>query len=264
MNRKHRLFSTKQLKFQFSSILALSFVLAFGGEGLTALVSQTIIGGLYYPFFKIESYVEKLQTSSAEIDQLRLSVVEASIALSMLEEAGRENERLRSVLGFELSPGYSLLPAKVISVRSGRLPISAIINRGASDSILVDQPVINQQGLIGRIESVAEDFAVVQLLTDPVNRVAARVADSREMGIVRYDVTDGLLLDNFPIQGSARVGDIIVSSGLGGVYAPGLTVGTVTEIVRPEDEPFCIIKMTPAANFHSIEELFVLRTADID
>jgi len=262
MNRKYGLFSGKRLQLHFSSIIVLSLGLFFGGEPAQRAISQVIIGGFYYPFFKLESYVGEMRAAAAENADLRQSLVEASAALSLLQETSRENQRLRSALGFELSPGYVLLPAKVISIRGETLPVSAIINRGSEDSIMVDQTVINREGLVGRIESVTDDFAVVQLLTDPVNRVAARVADSREMGIVKFDAVEGMTLENFPIQGVVKEGDLIVSSGLGGVYAPGLTVGMVKRVERPNNEPFCVVKLVPAANFSSIEELFVLRTAE--
>ena len=99
----------------------------------------------------------------------------------------------------------------------------------------------------------------MQLLTDPANRVAARIAETREMGIVKYKTNEGLILDNFPVQGKIHEGDLIVSSGLGGVYVAGLTVGTVLEIIRSDDAQFCKIILDPAANFGSLEELFILR-----
>jgi rod shape-determining protein MreC len=98
----------------------------------------------------------------------------------------------------------------------------------------------------------------VQLLTDPANRVAARVAESREMGIVHFRLSEGMILDNFPIQGVASPGDLILTSGLGGVYPSGLLVGTVTSIERPQDAVFCNVRVEPSANFNSLEELFVL------
>ncbi len=80
------------------------------------------------------------------------------------------------------------------------------------------------------------------------------------MGIVKYKMSGGMILDNFPLHGSIVVGDTVISSGLGGVYPSGLIVGYVTEVERDETEPFCHVKLTPAVNFHSVEEVFVLMT----
>ena len=79
------------------------------------------------------------------------------------------------------------------------------------------------------------------------------------MGIIRYNTKDGMRLDNFPIQGTIHIGDQVISSGLGGVYPNGLTVGTITEIIKEELDPFYTITIEPAVNFYSLEEVFILR-----
>lgn len=239
-------------------ITALSIVLISGLFGVERFVSRIIVTSLYEPFFYVKNAANDLTTAAAERDNLQLSLVEASMKLSLQEEAFRENMRLRSILGFEPPASYHIIPAKVISVSGVDLPVAAIINRGSRDSIKVDQSVINQDGLVGRVIAVTESQATVQLLTDPLNRVAARVSSSREMGIVKYRTNRGLILDNFPVQGSVVVGDTILTSGLGGVYAPGLYIGTVTTVERPEREPLCNVDLKTGTNFRSIEELFVL------
>jgi rod shape-determining protein MreC len=211
------------------------------------------------PFALVQSTIVDLAQVSRENERLQLALREATLLLTRLQEIDRENERLRGILNFDPPPDYVLVQAKVVSVSGAAAPVSAVINRGTRDSVEVNMPIINQQGLIGRVVSVFDNVATVQLLTDPTHRVAARVAESRGMGIVRYSSTDGMLLDNYPIQDSIRVGDQILSSGLGGIYPPGLVVGTVAAVGRPEEAPFCDVTVDPAANFNTLEELFVMR-----
>ena len=246
----------------FGAIVVLSLALIFWPQQAEQVVGRAVIGGLYYPFFKIRSGAELLASQAEQNRELRASLQDASLRLSMYEEVLLENGRLRSALGFEPPTGYRLMPAEVVSVSGYRLPLAAIINRGANDSVYLNQPIINQQGLIGRVASIVPRFATVQLLTDPANRVAGRVKDSREMGIVRHSTGGGMILDNFPTNGSIAAGDTIVSSGLGGVYPPGLRVAVVTSVEREEHEPFARVKLDPVANFHSVEELFLLRPDD--
>ncbi|MCK4632722.1 MAG: rod shape-determining protein MreC [candidate division Zixibacteria bacterium] len=240
--------------------VVLAVLLIAGTFNLHNLVSQAIVSATYQPFFIIKTSVSELFRSADERDELRQALVDASVRLSMLEEAARESERLRSVLGFEPAVGFQIVPARVVAVYGYELPVSAVINRGENDSVAVDQSIINRDGLVGRVVSVTPDFATIQLLTDPQNRVAARIDESREMGIVRYQTGEGMVLDNFPVQGNIKIGDGILSSGLGGVYPAGLRVGTVEGVERPEKQPFCRITLSPAVNFHNIEELFVLRS----
>lgn len=261
MNQITNLFPKDWRNLHFILLVFFSLLLIIGGSTISSPVSRGILNSLYFPFFEVKNLMVRVGTVATENDLLRQDLVEVTTKVAILEEAARENERLRSILGFDPPAGYSLLPAKVISVSyEGPLPVSAVINRGAQDFVAIDQPVVNQQGLIGRIREIMNDVSVVQLLTDPSNRVAARIAESREMGIVKYQATEGLILDNFPIQGTIHEGDVIVSSGLGGVYVSGLLVGSVEEVKRLADEPFCEVRLSPAANFNSVEELFVLRT----
>jgi len=253
------LFSGHWRTINLGSILGLSLALIMGGPSVTSVVSGVIVSSWYYPFAKVKNSVVDLNNAHRDNERLHAALVEASLRLTRLEEAERENARLRGILGFEPPAGYSLLQARVIAVSGPDLPVAAEINRGARDLVEISQPLINEFGLIGRVTSVFANVATVQLLTDPAHRVAVRVASSRDMGIVRFRTFEGLMLDNLPIQGVIAVGDTVVTSGLGGIYPPGLIVGFVEEVVRPEEEPFCRVRLRPAANFSSIEELFILR-----
>ncbi len=239
--------------------LSICTILILDFFGINQYVSQGGLASFHAPFSKIKHTIEELSDVAIHNVELRQSLVEASLRLEELEEMKRENIRLRSVLGFDPPPGYSLLPARMMSITGEKNGISAVVNRGTNDSVAINQSVINQRGLIGRVMSVTSDYATIQLLTDPKNRVAVRVASSREMGIVRYSLSSGLIVENFQVQGRIVVGDLLLSSGLGGIYPGGLAVGTVTSVERPKEEPFCNIKLLPAADFSSLEELFILR-----
>lgn len=239
-------------------VIILTAVLVIGPPIVRSLVNEAVLGLFYAPFARVKNTVTELQAVASENDRLRRLLVETSLVISMNEEASRENFRLRSILGFDPPPDYVLMPAEVLSISGDLVPFVAVINRGEIDSVKIDQPVINQHGLIGRISGVTRDFATVQLLTDPSNRVASRLARSREMGIIKFQGS-AMILDNFPIQGSIEPGDTVLSSGLGGIYPAGLRVGTVLDVKRPDLEPFCKVHIEPFVNFHSLDELFVLR-----
>lgn len=242
----------------FSLAIVISLSLVWWESTFTAVASEIVQETFYSPFFKIRNGVEQLAGVARENQQLRQELTSMAIQLSNCEEVAREGVRLRDVLGFKQPSGYRLLPARVISVSGEGLARSALINRGVADSVFINQTVINQDGLIGRIWKLMPNHAEVQLLTAPQNRVAARVASGREMGIVRYLPRDGLVLADFPNQGKIEVGDTIITSGLGGVYPPGLKIGTVIAVERPPNLPNCDVQLQLAANLGSMEELFIL------
>lgn len=243
-------------------VVLLSLILVFAGSSVVRLVSDTILDVFYVPFHTLRLYVEELSYVNDRNQSLAAELAETALELSFHREFARENERLRQILGFEQPAGYRLLQAKVVSIAGSSVPMSAVINCGLEDSVMVNMPVINRFGLVGRVETTMLDHAEVQLLTDPRNRVAVRVASSREMGIVRNLPSEGMLLTAFPNQGVVTEGDTVVSSGLGGIYPPGLQVGVVFQIHRPENQPDAIVHLQPAVNFRSIEQLFVLIPED--
>src|SRR5512140_1459624 len=98
--------------------------------GANLILSEVALNTIYYPFIRVRTFVADLMHVHQENQRLREALVDASIKVTLLEEAGRENIRLRSILGFEPPSGYTLLPAKVQTVSGTRLPISAVINRG--------------------------------------------------------------------------------------------------------------------------------------
>jgi len=257
-NRKSGLSYKSWRTVQFATVLVFILALILNLPAVNSFVGGAIITSAYTPFEKIRTAVISVAAESDTIRILHESLAGMSDRLAALEEAERENVRLRSVLGFEEPWGYHLLPARVIAVTGEQAPVSAIINRGFKDSLLVNQPVINQIGLVGRIQEVMPGYAKVQLLTDPLNRVAARVASSREMGIIRYLPSEGMILDDFPNQGDIAVGDTVLSSGLGGIYPPGLKIGVVSQVRRPENRPYSRINLQPVVNFRTLEELFIL------
>jgi rod shape-determining protein MreC len=241
-------------------VATISVLLILHVANLSGLFSQAIIGSVYYPFFKIRAAVVDFANVRGENQRLTKSLVEASLKLSEVEEIRRENDRLHDIVEFQPPTGYTLIPARVIAVSGVKLPVGAVINRGSLDGVKFNQPIINQYGLIGRVERVEGHEAAIQLLSDPANRVAVRVSQSREMGIVKYDPSRGFMMDNFPTAGTIAEGDTVVSSGLGGVYPAGLMVGRVVIIERPVDIPFCHVVIEPMVNFNSLEEVFVLKT----
>ena len=245
--------------FHLIIICLLVLTLVAGNSTVFDKTREYIIIVFHDPFSWLQNTVDDLIRVTDDNKRLRQSLQETSLKLNRYKEIERENECLHGTLNNKLPLGYDLFQGRVLSVSRTVGIVSAVINLGARDSIQVNMPVVNQYGLIGRVDDVFESKSVVQLLTDPTHRVAARVATSREMGIVKYHNREGMLLDNFPIQGKIEVGDQILSSGLGGIYPAGLVIGSVSSVERPEEETFCRVVISPAVNFNSIKVLFVLR-----
>jgi len=194
---------------------------------------------------------ERLETLEAQNDELRALVAE-------LEEARQENERLRALVDFAEERKLAKLGARVI-----RRPIDSwegvvVIDRGSTDGVEPGMPVIAAQGLVGQVAEVSARSATVRLLTDSQAGVAAMVQSTRALGVVRGSIGGTLSLDFVDRSLLPQVGDVVLTSGLGGVYPKGIVVGDVVSVDDRRGELYPRIVITSRVPVERLEEVFVL------
>ncbi len=246
------------------TVIAVTIALAIlvSGPTVSNLIGNSLTTIFYFPFFKLRDAVDRMSQAAADNEALRASVAELSTRLQLYNEILEENRRLRALLGFVPPEEFIIVPAEIIGVYGSGIPNTVMINLGIGDSIKVNETVINQNGVAGRVARVLPEYSVVYLLTEPRCRVAARVKRSREQGIIRYSLERGMYLDNLPRQGDVAVGDTITTSGLGGIFPEGLVIGIVEDVQLPEREFFYDISVRPMVKFNGLDELYVLRRGD--
>lgn len=210
------------------------------------------------PFIEIDKYLLKIDATFEINRHLNRKLDSLSVLTSSLIEHKYENERLRTMLGFDLNLPYYLVPAEVLAVSpSGRFK-SILIDAGRERRVDINMPVISPSGIIGKTVAVDSKASTVQLLLDPNCKVAARVQKSRASGIVSYLGGAYLSLTNVPADQQVSTGDTVISSGLGGIFPRGLFIGTVVKSERREGELFLEILIAPGADFSILEEVFVI------
>ena len=185
--------------------------------------------------------------------------VQLALENMRLRESAEETLRLRQALQFrERSQIGELTPAEVI----GRDPDQGlgvlIINGGRDLGLHEDWPVVTTEGLVGHLQQVDAHSAVVRLILDA--RVAALIHGSRAQGIVSPVRGNLFELGYVDASKSVAEGDRVVSSGMGGRYPKGITIGYVTQVSRREDNPlFKQILLESGVDFRGLEEVFILR-----
>lgn len=210
------------------------------------------------PFVELKLSLSDIYRVREKNHRLEEALMQALVQVNALKQHKEENERLRAQLGYEPPPDRRLIPLEALSIEYNGVPIAINVNKGIVHGLAINQPILNRLGLIGRVEEVSLRYARIQLLTDPGCRVAGRIAESRERGIVRYAPGRGLILDNFPVDGQLKRGDLVISSGEGELFPEGLPVGVVESVKRDETELFAEIGLKPAVNFNAIDELYAL------
>ncbi|HUI45569.1 MAG TPA: rod shape-determining protein MreC [Nitrospirota bacterium] len=205
------------------------------------------IGREYIFLVNTEQENQQLQE---EIGRLRIKNGETSELLL-------ENNRLREMLNFKKLQPPSTIAVQVIGKELSPASSTVTINKGSNDQIQKDMAVITADGVVGRVETVLPGTSKVFLLTDPGSTVAVMVQRNREEGLLEGKLVN-CALKYVSYYADIQEGDLVVTSGLDGIYPKGLAVGTVAKVVKREAEVFQTVVVKPAVQFSRLEEALVL------
>ncbi|HXY53855.1 MAG TPA: rod shape-determining protein MreC [Nitrospirota bacterium] len=213
------------------------------------------------PFRFAESVVNGyffLVRTERENGRLKQEVEELKLETSITDELLIENERLRDLLGFKKQHPPESIMAQVIAKESSPSSRTVTINKGADDGVEKDMAVITPAGVVGRVQTVLSGTAKVILLTDPGSTLAVRVQRNREEGLLEGKIST-CALKYVSYYADIQEGDLLITSGLDGIYPKGLPVATVTKVTKHEASAFQTVLAKPAVGFSRLEEALVLR-----
>lgn len=196
-----------------------------------------------------------------EQEELKKEVTDLKEEVNALKEAQLENARLRKLLVMKESMEleWQMVSAKVIARDTGNWYHSIIINRGMTDGLEKDMVVINYDGLVGRIISLTKNTAEVLLLLDREGAVGCLVQLSRTPGVVEGQGSEELLrMIHSPHDADIKENQIVLTSGLGGVFPAGLRIGYITEIKVEANGLMKQAEIKPFVDFDRLEEVLVL------
>lgn len=175
------------------------------------------------------------------------------------EEVLSENNRLKTLLDFKKKLSYVTVACRVIGRDPSNWANTIIVDKGIRDGIKIDSPVLYVDGLVGRVIELGESISKVILITDFNSRVVALVERTRQVGVV-YGMNKNICkLKYIPLDSDIKVGDKIVSSGLGGVYPKGLLVGEVISVGKESDRLSLYAIVRPSQYLDKLEEVFVIK-----
>ena len=245
----------------------LSLFLLLSGDAAQLGVARAVEGVLLQPLFRFFGLLRGGVTAFGSRHELAQRLAELEKESDLFVERGLENMRLRRLLGFASESGFDLVPGEVLRYDAGRLgeTISVSVPPGHA---AVGQVVVSPDGLVGRVAAVHGGLADVILIRSPSNPVSARVQRSRVVGTLRWDPShpSRFNLLHVPAHADCEVGDVIVSSGLGGAYPAGLRIGTAASVERDWTGLMKDVRVESAVDFSRLEEVFLLRPrlGDID
>ncbi len=224
-------------------VAGLGYLLSLGVGGtrkLQSSVYQYIApflssgAGLQKQITSVRSNLKSLDDLQAENSSLRVENRSLKATNQALRDVEHEVNRLRHALNYRERAIFKLVPAEVITRDSSTWWRTVTVNRGKQDGIDSDMPVVTDEGLVGKTTTVSANITIVLLVSDENCRVAANVEGTREQGIVTGErVTGGvaplLNLNFLSKQANLQPGQKAYTSGVGGVFPPGLLIGAVKE-----------------------------------
>ncbi|MDT7809421.1 MAG: rod shape-determining protein MreC [Acidobacteriota bacterium] len=233
---------------------------AWAQSALSPVQSATTgVGGVGVGFFR---GLADMRNAQAENEGLRHRLADAENELREARQARDENERLKRLLDFTKDVSYQTIPARVIARDPSIWFNSLIINRGSTSGVDLDMPVVTPEGIVGRVVGVGPVSAQVMLITDErsaAGAIVGQLGQSNAIGSVRGYGKNGLLEMRY-VSGleTVNVGDYVVTTGQDRIYPPGLSVGTVVEVVPGSATTPHNIRVKPGARLDSIQEVAVL------
>lgn len=176
-----------------------------------------------------------------------------------MRELRLENARLRELIGFREKSKLNLVAAKVIGKKKRGFINDIMLNVGTIDSVSKNMPIVVSDGLVGKLHQVGKNKSFAQLLLDQNFRVSIITQRSRVKGIIAWKGGSYCVMNEVPKRSDVKVGDLIVTSGFGEIFPEGLQVGTVESTSESPRELFMKIKIKPAVDFKTLEEVFIVR-----
>ena len=177
--------------------------------------------------------------------------------LQQIKEISLQNTRLRKLLAFVDDLDLPALPAQVIGEDASNWARTIIIDKGTEAGLRNGLPVVAAQGVVGRIIKIAPNSSRVLLITDASSAIAALIQRTRTRSVARGR-GDDLSIEYALHNADISVGDLLVTSGMGGVFPKGLPLGEVTAVKAGQFGLFQQVRATPMVDFTHLEEVMVV------
>ena len=259
-------------------VLMAGFLAYAGANGRWSAAPQELLATVLVPFQRLGSLIsggiESLHERTVAIDEvlaeneaLKEEVNRLRRDLVDYDDMKAENELFRSYYNIkDTYSDYELVSAFVI----GRDPLekyySFTIDRGTRDGVAADDVVITPDGVVGRVTSVSYNYAEVLTLLDPAVSMGATVGRPRDIRLAEGESLlaqeTRLKMSYLARESQIAVGDLVVTTGLGGIFPAGLVVGTVEDVLPETSGKSMYAVITPAADVRTVTSVFIITDYD--
>lgn len=190
-----------------------------------------------------ERLTQELETYHAQLDEYR--------------EAYSRNRFLETALEFKKQNSFPSLMARVVGKDPSFWFQTLIVDRGENDGVVKGMVARSPQGVVGQVVQVSGNYSKILLANAPSSVIDAIIQESRVRGILKGAGEDGYILQYVLKNAKVKVGDKIVTAGIGGVFPSGIMLGTISKVHAKRRGMFLDIMVEPAVDFARLECLFI-------
>lgn len=241
--------------------------LAAAGDAALAAIGplQEAVSKVTKPIGSFFSTLVRLPSIRAQNEDLRARVAELEAQVATSADLAARVDQLEALLGLREDLGaVRTLGAQVIANSVSNLEWTITIDKGSSDGVAVDMPVVAPAGLVGRVVRVTPDSAIVRLIIDPDSAVAARLDVSRATGLLEGQGQRDLRMRLVDPATEVEPGERVVTAGYripgvgGGLYPPGVLIGSVSHVIAGEADLEKFVTVRPAVDFSALDVVLVI------
>lgn len=213
---------------------------------------RSMFDGFYERFNSRQQLMESNRTLKQDVLTLKSDLI-------LLDQYREENQRLRKLLGSTFVRDEKKVVTEVMAVDTSPYRHQVVIDKGRVDGVYEGQPVINEKGIVGQVTFVAAHNSRVLLLIDPNNAIPVQnIRNDIRVIASGNGQSDEIQLEHIATSTDIEVGDMLVTSGLGGVYPEGYPVAYISEVDKDTRREFAAIKATPVVDFDRLRYLLLI------
>jgi rod shape-determining protein MreC len=207
-------------------------------------------------------YFQSLQSAQSGVEQMRITLAQQSQQANQVDELALENRRLRQLLELRERISAPSRAAQILYDAADPFSRKVIIDRGSVHGIVPGSPVIDGYGVLGQVTRVFGPVSEVTLITDGDQAIPVLNTRTGVRGVAFGDLSNpagGMELRFTPADTDVQAGDVLSTSGVDGVYPPGLAVARVDKVERRSESVFARIALSPLAQVRGTIHVMVLQ-----
>ena len=256
-------------------LLFISFILMGVSQSKVTIQFKSVAYGILYPFQFVGvrsntlvkeffSSIEKNRQLREELTQVKTMLEQYEQSQYEYEEIKRENRRLRSLIGIQSDMEYETIIAEIVAKSPQDYYKTLIVNRGKNSGIEKWMPVVAYQNetrcVVGKVIDVQQFSARIQLLIDQSSYIGVMLMESRYSGILQGQspISDNCLMQYVDRRSEINYGDLVITSGMGGVFPKGVIVGEIVSVSKKRYGVFQEAIVKPVVDYGRLEEVYII------